>query len=98
VLIFSWNQVLAGGGTALMYGGPLVVLLWLWLPFLKLNGQAILPRFMQFLKDYFLVVFPAYFNQMLPGIVFQAIALTFGVAFTMLFTYRNRPDKGYRKI
>ncbi len=86
---FSWNQVLAGGGTTLLYAGAIGGFVVAMVTIFKAEWAGYTTPVYAILEGLFLGGISAYFNQMLPGIVFQAVALTFGVAFTMLFTYRT---------
>lgn len=85
---FSWNQAVAGG-SSLMYIGAIGGFIVAMITIFKAEWAAYTTPAYSILEGLFLGGISAYFNQMLPGIVFQAVVLTFGVAFAMLFTYRT---------
>lgn len=87
---YSWNQVLAGGSYTLMYAGAIGGFVVAMITIFKSEWAGYTTPIYALLEGLFLGGISALFESMFPGIVFQAIALTFGVAFTMLFAYRNR--------
>ena len=85
---YSWNQVLAGGSYTLMYAGAIGGFVVAMITIFKSEWAGYTTPIYALLEGLFLGGISALFESMFPGIVFQAIALTFGVAFTMLFAYR----------
>ncbi len=94
---FAWGQALSGN-QALMYIGAIGGFIVAMVTIFKAEWSAITTPIYAILEGLFLGSISAYFNQMLPGIVFQAILLTFGVAFAMLFTYRTGLIKATSKF
>jgi uncharacterized YccA/Bax inhibitor family protein len=87
--ILSWKYAMSGGGLALMYvgmiGGFVAALVTIFKPSVAHISTPIYAA----LEGLFLGTISAYFNSMFPGIVFQAIGITFGIAFFMLIAYRT---------
>jgi uncharacterized YccA/Bax inhibitor family protein len=86
---FSWDRALAGGGSAFIYGGAIGGFVVALITIFKPQWAHITTPIYSLLQGLFLGSISAYFNAMIPGIVFQAIGLTFGVAFALLFAYRT---------
>jgi uncharacterized YccA/Bax inhibitor family protein len=86
--MFSWKYALAGGGTTMMFGGVFGGLVVGLITVFKPQWAAITTPIYALLQGLFLGGISAYFNAMFPGIVFQAVGLTFGVAFALLIAYR----------
>jgi uncharacterized YccA/Bax inhibitor family protein len=86
---FSWDYAMSTGGLTLMYagmaGGFGVALITIFKP----QYANITTPIYALLEGLFLGTISAFFNARFPGIVFQAVGLTFGVAFALLFAYRS---------
>jgi len=95
---FSWNFVLKGGTPALMYGGAIGGFILALITIFKSEWSYITTPIYALLEGLFLGGISAYFNAMIPGIVFQAVGLTFGVSFAMLFAYRSGLIKATSKF
>ncbi len=94
---FAWGQALSGN-QSLMYIGAIGGLVVAIVTMFKVEWSAYTTPAYSILEGLFLGSISAYFNQMLPGIVFQAVVLTFGVAFAMLFAYRTGLIKASSKF
>ncbi|RLD69085.1 MAG: hypothetical protein DRI95_01205 [Bacteroidetes bacterium] len=95
---FTWNHTLATG--SLSYGifgaiGGFVVAI---VTIFKPAWSHITTPIYAILEGLFLGGISAFLNSMYPGIAFQAIVLTFGVAFAMLFAYRSGLIKATSKF
>jgi len=86
---FSWNYILKGGNPAIIYGGAIGGFILAMVTVFKAEWSHITTPIYAILEGMFLGGISALFNQLYTGIVFQAIGLTFGVAFAMLFAYRS---------
>jgi len=86
---FSWNFVLKGGSPTLMYAGAIGGFILAMVTIFKAEWSHITTPIYAILEGIFLGGISAYFNSMFPGIIFQAVGLTFGVSFAMLFAYRS---------
>lgn len=86
---FSWNHVMTGGSTSIMWFGAIGGFALAMVTIFKAEWSGYTTPAYAILEGIFLGAISAFFESMFPGIVFQAIALTLGVAFTMLFTYRT---------
>jgi uncharacterized YccA/Bax inhibitor family protein len=86
--VLSWKYAMSGGGLALMYVGLIGGLVAALVTIFKPGVAHISTPIYALLEGLFLGTISAFFNAMVPGIVFQAIGLTFGVAFTLLIAYR----------
>ncbi|MEN8118828.1 MAG: Bax inhibitor-1/YccA family protein [Bacteroidota bacterium] len=95
---FTWNHALATGSLSYgmfgAIGGFAVAILTIFKP----QWSHITTPIYAILEGLFLGGISAFFNQMYPGIAFQAIVLTFGVAFAMLFAYRSGLIKASSKF
>ncbi len=85
---FSWNFAVANDNSALMYVGAIGGFILAMVTSFKVEWAAYTTPLYALFEGVFLGSVSAYFNAMVPGIVFQAVVLTFGVAFAMLFAYR----------
>lgn len=97
---FSWKYAMSGGGTSLMFvgvfGGFIAALVTIFKP----NIAHITTPIYALLEGLFLGTISAIFNAKFQGIVFQAIGLTFGVAFALLLAYRSgliKATAGFRR-
>jgi uncharacterized YccA/Bax inhibitor family protein len=98
--IVSWKYALASGSLALMYVGMIGGLITAIVISFKPTTAAIATPIYALLEGLFLGTISAFFNAMFPGIVFQAIGLTFGVAFVLLIAYRTgliRATAGFKR-
>ena len=95
---FSWNFVSGGGSPTLMYAGAIGGFVVALITIFKSEWSYITAPVYALLEGLFLGGISAYFNAMIPGIVFQAIGLTFGVSFAMLFAYRSGLIKATSKF
>ena len=86
---FSWKFAESGGSMTLMYVGVFGGLVAALVTIFKPQVANISTPIYAALEGLFLGGISAYFNAMIPGIVFQAVGLTFGVAFALLFAYRT---------
>ena len=95
---FTWNHAIATGtmsyGMLGAIGGFIVAMVTVFKP----QWSHITTPIYAILEGLFLGGISAFFNQMYPGIAFQAIVLTFGVAFAMLFAYRSGLIKASSKF
>ena len=83
---FTWKYNLGMSiGIAGAIGGFILAMVTVF----KSEWAHITTPFYAILEGLFLGAISVYFNTIFPGIVFQAIGLTFGVAFAMLFAYRS---------
>jgi uncharacterized YccA/Bax inhibitor family protein len=80
---------MSGGGMALMYVGLFGGLITAFITIFKPTAAPITTPIYALLEGLFLGTISAYFNAMVPGIVIQAVGLTFGVAFVLLIAYRT---------
>jgi len=97
---FSWKYAMAGGGTSLMFVGLFGGLVAAIITIFKPNIAHITTPIYALLEGLFLGTISAFFNAMFEGIVFQAIGLTFGVAFALLIAYRTgliKATAGFRR-
>lgn len=86
---FSWNHILSGGSPTLLYVGAIGGFIVALITVFKAEWSHITTPIYALLEGMFLGGISAIFNQVYTGIVFQAIGLTFGVAFVMFFAYRT---------
>lgn len=95
---FTWNHALATGSLSYgmfgAIGGFAVALVTIFKP----TWSHITTPIYAILEGLFLGGISAFFNSIYPGIAFQAIVLTFGVAFAMLFAYRSGLIKATSKF
>jgi len=95
---FTWNHAIATGGMSYgmfgAIGGFGVAILTIFKP----QWSHITTPIYAILEGLFLGGISAFINKMYPGIAFQAIVLTFGVAFAMLFAYRSGLIKATSKF
>ena len=89
---YTWNMVLGvepgRAGTLAMVGaigGFITALVTIFRP----QSSAISAPIYAILEGLFLGAISAYINAMYPGVAFQAVLLTIGTLFTMLFLYRS---------
>ncbi len=95
---FSWNFVAKGGAPTLMYAGAIGGFVFAMITIFKSEWAYFTTPIYALLEGLFLGGISAYFNAMIPGIVFQAVGLTFGVSFAMLFAYRSGLIKATSKF
>jgi len=95
---FSWNYVSGGGSPSLMYGGAIAGFVVALITIFKAEWANYTAPLYAVLEGVFLGAISAFFNAMIPGIVFQAVTLTLGVAFAMLFAYRSGLIKASSKF
>lgn len=95
---FSWNYVAEGGNTFLMYAGAIGGFVVAMVTIFKAEWANYTTPLYAILEGIFLGAISAFFNAMIPGIVFQAVALTMGVAFAMLFAYKSGLIKASSKF
>lgn len=86
--VLSWKFAMSGGGLTLMYVGLIGGLVTALVTIFKPTAAAISTPIYAAFEGLFLGTISAFFNAMIPGIVFQAVGLTFGVAFVLLIAYR----------
>ncbi|MFN8257763.1 MAG: Bax inhibitor-1/YccA family protein [Bacteroidales bacterium] len=97
---FSWNYVLTGGNPSLLYVGAIGGFIVAIVTVFKAEWSHITTPIYSILEGLFLGGISALFSQVFNGIVFQAIFLTFGVAFAMLFAYKSgliKATSGFKK-
>jgi len=82
---FTWQSGFSGWGMLGAIGGFIVAMITVFKP----NYAHITTPIYAILEGLFLGGISVYFNNIFPGIAFQAVVLTFGVAFAMLFAYRS---------
>ena len=87
--VISWKYAMSGGGTGLLYLGLFGGLIAAFVTIFKPSAAPISTPIYALLEGLFLGTISAYFNTMFKGIVFQAVGLTFGVAFALLLAYRS---------
>jgi len=95
---FSWNHVNGGGNPSLMYTSGVIGFIVAIITVFKVEWSNFTTPIYSVLKGLFLGAISFFFESIFPGIVVQAIALTFGVAFTMLFAYRTGMIKATNKF
>jgi len=87
--ILSWKFAMSGGGMSLMYVGLIGGLVAALVTIFKPSVAPISTPIYALLEGLFLGTISAFFNAAFPGIVFQAIGLTFAIAFTLFIAYRS---------
>jgi len=87
--VLSWKYAMSGGGMTLMYVGLFGGLVAAFVTIFKPTLAPITTPIYALLEGLFLGTISAFFNSMFPGIVIQAVGLTFGVAFVLLIAYRT---------
>jgi len=89
---YTWSMVTGEnpvGAQAFVIGGAIGGLIMALITVFRPQSSAITAPIYAILEGLFLGGISAMFNQAYSGIVFQAILLTLGVLFTMLFLYRS---------
>lgn len=100
---YSWNQFIIGGAEVAqkwMIGGAIGGFILAIAIVIKKQYANILAPLYAVFEGLFLGAISAFFNQLFPsnGIIIRAIALTFGVLFAMLFSYRSGLIKPTQKF
>ncbi len=95
---FSWSYIAAGGSSTLLWVGAIGGFVLALVTIFKSEWSYITAPIYAVLEGLFLGGISAMFNAMLPGIVFQAIGLTFGIAFFLLIAYRTGIIKATAKL
>ncbi len=91
---FTWNSGYSAWGMLGAIGGFIVAMITVFKP----AWSHITTPLYAILEGLFLGGISVYFEAMFPGIAFQAVVLTFGVAFAMLFAYRSGMIKASPKF
>jgi uncharacterized YccA/Bax inhibitor family protein len=93
---FSWNQFSAGNTATLgglfflgLIGGLIVAIITIF----KKQWAPVTAPIYALLQGLVLGTISSFFEKMFPGIVIQAVALTFGVFFALLLAYKSRMIK-----
>lgn len=90
---FAWMQVssTAGAGNASIYvwGGAIGGLVLALVTVFKKQWSPVTAPMYALVEGFFLGAISALFEMRFPGIVFQAVLLTFGTLFALLFAYRS---------
>ncbi len=90
---FAWMQVSTPAGVAnagvYVWGGAIGGLVLALITTFKKTWAPITAPLYALVEGFFLGAISAMFEQRFPGIVFQAVLLTFGTLFALLFAYRS---------
>ncbi|MCL1634063.1 Bax inhibitor-1/YccA family protein [Luteimonas sp. SX5] len=90
---FAWNQVSSEAGIAnagpYVWGGAIGGLILALVTTFKKTWAPITAPMYALVEGFFLGAISAMFELRFPGIVFQAVLLTFGTLFALLFAYRS---------
>lgn len=92
---FAWSQVvtpqgeLAAGSGIYLWGGAIGGLVLALVTVFKKEWAPVTAPMYALVEGFFLGAISALFNQQYPGIVMQAVLLTFGTLFALLFAYRS---------
>jgi len=87
---YTWSQFMAGFSTGIfMAGGGIGGLIVAIITVFKKEWSGITAPVYALLEGLFLGALSAYFETMFPGIVVQAVALTFGTLFSLLAAYKS---------
>ncbi|HHP7241758.1 MAG TPA: Bax inhibitor-1/YccA family protein [Cyclobacteriaceae bacterium] len=87
---YTWSQFMAGSSTGIfMAGGGIGGLVVAIITVFKKEWSGITAPVYALLEGLFLGALSAYFETMFPGIVVQAVALTFGTLFSLLAAYKS---------
>jgi uncharacterized YccA/Bax inhibitor family protein len=99
---FTWNLVLNPGGiqlaVPLAIGGAIGAFIVALVAIFKPSSSPITGPMYAALEGLFLGAISAILNREYPGIIMQAVALTFGVMALMLFAYRSRMIRATEKL
>lgn len=95
---FSWSYIAAGGSPTLLWVGAIGGFVVALVTIFKSEWSYITAPIYAILEGLFLGGISAIFNAMLPGIVMQAIGLTFGIALFLLVAYRTGIIKATEKL
>ncbi|EDY84153.1 conserved hypothetical protein [Verrucomicrobiia bacterium DG1235] len=91
--IFTWEKAFAAENPAELYpwiiGGSILGLIVAMVTVFKKTAAPITAPIYAVVEGLVLGVLSAIFEMMYPGIVFQAVLLTFGVLFALLFAYKT---------
>lgn len=88
---FVWSKFMDGGYDSVMvflFGGLIGGLIFALITIFKKEWAPVTAPAYAVLEGLFLGGISAFFESMFPGIVLQAVALTFGVMFSLLFVYK----------
>lgn len=89
---YTWKFMAAGNTTALqgyMIGGAIGGLILALITVFKKTWSPVTAPIYAVLEGLFLGAISAFFNAQYPGIVMNAVALTFGTLFALLFAYKS---------
>ncbi|MGZ9103754.1 MAG: Bax inhibitor-1/YccA family protein [Rhodoplanes sp.] len=92
---FAWNQVItpqgemAAGSGIYLWGGAIGGFILAMVTVFKKQWSPVTAPMYALVEGFFLGAISAFFNQQYPGIVMQAVLLTFGTLFALLFAYRS---------
>lgn len=90
---FAWMQVTSTAGVAnagvYVWGGAIGGLVLALVTTFKKTWAPVTAPLYALVEGFFLGAISAMFEQRFPGIVFQAVLLTFGTLFALLFAYRS---------
>lgn len=90
---FAWMQVSSTAGVAntgiYVWGGAIGGLILALVTTFKKTWAPVTAPLYALVEGFFLGAISAMFEQRFPGIVFQAVLLTFGTLFALLFAYRS---------
>ncbi len=92
---FSWNQALgpdglpAPGFAVYMWGGALGGLVLALITVFKKTWSPVTAPLYALVEGFFLGAISAVYNAQFGGVVMQAVMLTFGILFALLFAYRS---------
>ncbi len=92
---FSWNQALGPGGVpapgfaVYLWGGAIGGFILAMLTIFKKTWAPVTAPLYALVEGFFLGAISAVYNARFDGIVMQAVMLTFGILFALLFAYRS---------
>ena len=98
--IFTWDKFLANPASAMpwIFGGAISALIFALVTSFKPSWAAVTAPIYALLEGLFLGGISAYYDMRFNGLVMQAICLTFGTLFVMLFAYRTGVIKVTQKL
>lgn len=88
---FTWGMTFENPQQAMMFvwGGLIVGLIFKLITIFKANWAPVTAPIYAIAEGFFLGGISSFFNQQYPGIVIQAVGITFGILFSMLVVYRS---------
>jgi len=89
---YSWNEFLSGNALAMgfIWGGAIGGLIVAIITIFKKQWAPVTAPIYALLEGLFIGGISVFFESMFPGIVIQAVALTFGIFFCLLLAYKSR--------